>query len=102
MTKQYDIRIREYKAGRLSVSANKGLLTEIDRWARGFAAEHNDQAAIEFVQAFYTYNKNEKEAKAHSIYKMIKSRKISKITDEQREIIRGTKYEGYLYKIGWM
>jgi hypothetical protein len=104
MVKQgkHGIIIREYKAGRISITADKDLLKDIDRWASGFGAEHQEPAAIEVVQAISEYNKNEKNAKAHSIYKMIKSHKITKLTDEQRNTIRGTKYEGYLYNIGWL
>jgi len=96
------IRIKEYKQGRVSFTAHKDLIKHINRWATSYAAEFKDPAAIEMVQAIYDYRDNQRLLEAKRIYKQIKSGKRNwKLTEKEKEILRGTGYEWILKKLGW-
>lgn len=97
------IRLREYKQGRISLTADIGFLNDIKRWAISHATENNDKAAQEFIIVHDKYLRVEKDAMAHMIFKDIKSHKRKhKLTPRERDIIKGTKYENYFWHIGWL
>ena len=99
-----DIRIREYQQGRISITAGKKLLKVIRKWAMSYASEYQDKEAIELLTAMDKYLRNVREKEAHAVYKSIKSRKrsLQPLTKKEREIIVGSKYEGFLRRMGWL
>ena len=96
------IRLREYKQGRISLTADIKFLNDIKRWAISHASENNDKAAQEFIVVHDKYLRVEKDAMAHMIFKDIKSHKRKhKLTPRENEIIKGTKYHYWLKGQGW-
>lgn len=97
------IRLREYKQGRISITADIALLNSMKRWAISHAAENNDQVAKEFIIVHDKYLRIEKDTMAKMIYKDIKSHKRTRpLTQREKDILKDTKFEGYFRKIGWL
>jgi len=97
------IRLREYKAGRISITADIKLLNSIKRWALSHMYDFGDKHAEEFIIVRDKYLRVEKDAMAHMIFKDIKSQKRKhKLTPRERDIMIGSKYEKYFRVIGWL
>jgi len=97
------IKLKEYKHGRISITAKISLLDNVRRWAMSHAADFRDPAAIEFLAVLDKYNRKEKETQAFRIFKSIKTHKRKPpLRMNERQIIIGSKYERYFRSIGWL
>lgn len=97
-----DIRIREFRPGRYSITGNKELLIAIEKWATNYEIEYRDKVAAEVCMAIRKYNLNVKVKEAHAVYKRVKSGKIQLLTADDKKAVIGSIYEGFLRHKGWL
>ena len=97
-----DIRIREFRPGRYSITGDRKLLDAIEKWATSYEIEYRDRVAAEVCIAIRKYNRNVKKQLAHAVYKRIKSGKIQHLTADEKKAVIGSKYEQYLRHKGWL
>lgn len=99
----YDIKIRQYTQGRISISGKRSLIDQIDRWARSYAEEFSDPAAIEMVQSYAKYLEQIRLKEAKRIWKTIKSGlRTRPLTEKEKRIVSNSRYFPLLRERGWI